>query len=116
MNNFIINQILPPPWKSYKCKEILCSGAKTWLQSVSNIWCSRWNFWTFRSYQKWHGNKNNIEVKDEMNLFPEIWSSLSRSEINTIAKQLAKYVRENSDMFVIHDVLPGKINQYKKIK
>lgn len=51
-----------------------------------------------------------------MNLFPEIWSSLSRSEKNTIAKQLTKYVRENSDMFVIHDVLPGKINQYKKIK
>ena len=49
-------------------------------------------------------------------LFPEIWSSLSRSEKNTIAKQLAKYVRENSDMFVINQVLPGKINQYKKIK
>ena len=49
-------------------------------------------------------------------LFPEIWSSLSRSEKNTIAKQLAKYVGEHSDMFVIHDVLPGKITQYKKIK
>ncbi len=49
-------------------------------------------------------------------LFPEIWSSLSRSEKNTIAKQLAKYVRENSNVFVINNILPGKITQYKKIK
>lgn len=47
-------------------------------------------------------------------LFPEMWNSLSRSEKNTIAKQLAKYVREHSDTFIVNAILPGKITQYKK--
>ncbi len=45
----------------------------------------------------------------------EIWSKLTRSEKNTISKQLAKNVRENPDRYIINAVLPGKITQYRKI-
>lgn len=45
----------------------------------------------------------------------EVWSALSRSEKNTISKQLAKTVRENKDLYSVNATLPGKITQYKKI-
>jgi hypothetical protein len=46
----------------------------------------------------------------------EVWSTLSRSEKNTISKQLAKTVRENKDLYIVNEILPGKITQYKKIR
>ena len=45
----------------------------------------------------------------------EVWSNLTRSEKNTISKQLAKNVRENPDQYTVNAVLPGKITQYRKI-
>ena len=45
----------------------------------------------------------------------DVWSTLSRSEKNTISKQLAKTVRENKDIFIVNEILPGKITQYKII-
>ena len=46
----------------------------------------------------------------------EVWSTLSRSEKNTISKQLAKTVRENKDLYIVNEILPGKNTQYKKIR
>ena len=43
----------------------------------------------------------------------EVWTS--RSEKNTISKQLAKTVRENTNLYAVNDILPGKITQYKKL-
>ena len=45
----------------------------------------------------------------------EVWSSLSRSEKNTISKQLAKTVRENTDLYAVNGILSGKVTQYKKL-
>lgn len=46
----------------------------------------------------------------------EVWAGLTRSEKNTISKQLAKTVRENTDLYAVNEILPGKITQYKKLK
>ena len=45
-------------------------------------------------------------------LLPDEWTSLTRSEKNTLSKTLKKIVDENPEMYEINTVLPGKINQY----
>lgn len=45
----------------------------------------------------------------------EEWYKLTRSEKNTISKQLAKKVRECTDEYCVNAILAGKITQYKKI-
>ncbi len=44
-----------------------------------------------------------------------VWSSLNRSEKNTVSKQLAKAVRENPSQFAINQTVSGKTTQYIKL-
>lgn len=45
-------------------------------------------------------------------LLPEEWTSLTRSEKNTLSKTLKKIIDENPKIYQVNDVLPGRINQY----
>ena len=45
-------------------------------------------------------------------LIPEEWTTLTRSEKNTLSKTLKKIIDENPTLYKVNDVLPGKINQY----
>ena len=45
-------------------------------------------------------------------LIPEEWTTLTRSEKNTLSKTLKKIINENPALYRVNDVLPGKINQY----
>ncbi len=45
-------------------------------------------------------------------LLPDEWTVLTRSQKNTLSKQLKKIVAEHPERYAVHDVLPGKINQY----
>ncbi len=45
-------------------------------------------------------------------LLPEEWTSLTRSEKNTLSKTLKKIIDDNPKTYQVNDVLPGKINQY----
>ena len=45
-------------------------------------------------------------------LLPEEWTSLTRSQKNTMSKTLKKIVTENPEKYKINEVLPGKVNQY----
>ncbi|WP_455492742.1 hypothetical protein [Eubacterium sp.] len=45
-------------------------------------------------------------------LLPEEWTSLTRSQKNTLSQSLKKFVDENPTKYKKNSVLPGKINQY----
>lgn len=56
--------------------------------------------------------KKEGEVFIVSSLLPEEWTSLTRSEKNTLSKTLKKIIDENPKIYQVNDVLPGKINQY----
>lgn len=65
-----------------------------------------------------HDKINNLEKGETFvvsDLFhKDVWSELTRSEKNTLSKQLAKHVRENPANYSVNEILLGKITQYKK--
>lgn len=56
--------------------------------------------------------KKSGDVFIVSSLLPEEWTTLNRSQKNTLAKTLKKFVDDNPQRFKINTVLPGKINQY----
>ena len=62
--------------------------------------------------------KETLSLKKEGDVFivssllPDEWTTLTRSEKNTLSKTLKKIVDENPQLYKINTVLPGKINQY----
>ena len=56
--------------------------------------------------------KKKGEIFIVSSLLPEEWTSLTRSQKNTLSKSLKKIVDENPTKYKKNSVLPGKINQY----
>lgn len=56
--------------------------------------------------------KKERDVFIVSSLLPDEWTTLTRSEKNTLSKTLKKIVDENPKTYAINSVLPGKINQY----
>ena len=57
-------------------------------------------------------NKKAGEVFIVASLLSEEWTTLTRSQKNTLAKTLKKIVDEQPYRYKINTILPGKINQY----